>query len=239
MIPSVRVVKRSIDILLSLIALTLTLPLYIIIALAIKIDSKGPVFYSQERVKGLDENPDGNFEFQLFHMYKFRTMIDNAEKLTGAVLASQGDPRITKVGKFLRRTRLDELPQFWHVLCGDMSVVGPRPERPQIFQNLCAAVPYFEERIRGVKPGITGLAQVSLGYSGRLHSDHPLHNMKEVITNPFELDGMEDSLADDMRTKMLFDFAYSAALGKFRTFLWMDIKIILKTPVVMFLRRGR
>ncbi len=236
---AVRIVKRCMDISISLLALTLSFPIYIIIAIAIKLDSKGPVFYYQERVKGIEENTDGTWSMQTFNMYKFRTMIDNAERRTGAVLAGLGDPRITRVGQFLRKTRLDELPQFWHVLKGEMSVVGPRPERPSIFENLCAAVPYFEERIRDVKPGITGLAQVSLGYSGRLGPEHPLYEMKDILTNPFDLDGLEDALADDMRTKMLFDFAYSAALGSFWTFLYTDLKIIFKTPMIMFLHKGR
>lgn len=235
----VRIVKRCMDIIISLLALLFTSPLYLLIAIAIKLDTKGPVFYKQERVKGFHEEPDGTLTLHTFDMYKFRTMIDKAEKLTGAVLAKQGDPRVTKVGRLLRRTRLDELPQFWHVLVGDMSVVGPRPERPSIFQNLCVAVPYFEERLRGVKPGITGLAQVSLGYSGRLEESHPLYKMKDVLTNPFNLDGLEDSTADDMRTKMLFDFAYTIALNNFWSFLLTDLKIIIKTPIVMLLGRGR
>lgn len=237
--PAVRIVKRGMDILISCCALICSSPLYLLIAIAIKLDSKGPVFYSQERVKGFREDPEGNRVLETFAMYKFRTMIDKAEQFTGAVLAGTNDPRITRVGKFLRHTRLDELPQFWHVLKGDMSVVGPRPERPSIFEALCTAVPYFEERLRDIKPGITGLAQVSLGYSGRLEPGHPLYAMKDDLTNPFKLDGMEDSIADDMRTKMLFDFVYALSLERFWGFFWMDIKIILKTPLVMLLGKGR
>ena len=91
----------------------------------------------------------------------------DAEKYTGPVLATQDDVRITRVGKILRRTRLDELPQFLNVLIGDMSLVGPRPERPELAEHLAMAIPYFEERMHDVKPGITGLAQVSLSYTGK------------------------------------------------------------------------
>lgn len=237
--PLVHIVKRGVDILFSSCALILCSPFCLLIAIAIKLDSKGPVFYSQERVKGFHEDPEGNRVLETFWMYKFRTMIDKAEQFTGAVLAGTNDPRITKVGKFLRHTRLDELPQFWHVLLGQMSVVGPRPERPSIFEGLCTAVPYFEERLRDIKPGITGLAQISLGYTGRLEPDHPLYPMKDILTNPFKLQGLEDSVADDMRTKMLFDFVYALALERFWSFFWMDLKIIVKTPLVMLLGKGR
>ena len=101
-------------------------------------------------------------------MHKFRTMIPDAEAKTGVVVAGADDPRITRVGKFLRKSRLDELPQFWDVLRGKMSLVGPRPERPELLQDLSYAIPLFEERMRDVKPGITGLAQISLGYTGSI-----------------------------------------------------------------------
>jgi lipopolysaccharide/colanic/teichoic acid biosynthesis glycosyltransferase len=223
----------------ALIVFIFAFPVYIIIAIVIKLDSRGPVFYRQDRVNGLIDKPDGSYDLQIFSMIKFRTMCNNAELHTGAVLAKEEDPRVTKVGKFLRRTRLDEMPQFWHVLCGDMSVVGPRPERPSIFRNLAIVVPYFEERIRHIKPGITGLAQISLGYSGKLNSNNPLYKMKAIITNPFRVEGTEESIADDMRTKMLFDLVYCMAMEKFWSFLITDIKIILKTPLVMLLGKGR
>ena len=122
---------------------------------------------------------------------------------------------------------------------GDMSLVGPRPERPELLQTLIWAVPFFEERIRNIKPGITGLAQVNLNYTGGMDDSNPLYKMKDILTNPFELNELEDSVADDMRIKMLFDFAYSAALEGVWTFLVTDIKIILKTPLVMLFGRGR
>ena len=107
-------------------------------------------------------------------MLKFRSMKPDAERLTGMVVATAGDPRITRVGKFLRRTRLDELPQFLNVLMGDMSIVGPRPERPELAEQLAMAIPYFEERMRDVKPGITGLAQINLSYTGKPFPDSHL-----------------------------------------------------------------
>ena len=112
-------------------------------------------------------------------MLKFRSMRPDAERLTGVVVASKDDPRITKVGKFLRKTRLDELPQFLNVLLGEMSIVGPRPERPELAEQLAMAIPYFEERMRDVKPGITGLAQINLGYTGKPYPDSQLAKFEQ------------------------------------------------------------
>ena len=129
----------------------------------------GPIFYKQRRAGRLlgTSGHGRDLKFEEFWMIKFRTMKVDAERKTGAVLANEQDPRISRVGRFLRKTRLDELPQFFNVLRGEMSIVGPRPERPELLENLALAIPYFEERMRGVKPGITGLAQVALGYTGR------------------------------------------------------------------------
>jgi lipopolysaccharide/colanic/teichoic acid biosynthesis glycosyltransferase len=143
------------------------------------------------------------------------------------------------VGRFLRKTRLDELPQFWNVLKGDMSLVGPRPERPELLANLALAIPFFEERMRNVKPGITGLAQISLGYTGRAPDGSPISQFKEQLTNPFKLEGADDSDADDMRMKMLFDLAYSANLERFASFITTEVSVILKTPLVMLKGLGR
>ncbi|MBO8159711.1 sugar transferase [Thermosyntropha sp.] len=150
-----KIVKRLMDILISLIALVVTLPLMLLISLIIKLYDGGSVFYKQERVT---ENN------KVFELYKFRTMIVDAEKYTGPVLATENDPRITPVGRFLRATRLDELPQFINVLKGDMSVVGPRPERPCFVEKFNDEIEEFKYRTF-VKAGITGLAQVLGRYS--------------------------------------------------------------------------
>ena len=241
MTPAVRVAKRAIDLLASGVGLAVTVPLYPIIGAAIWIDSPGPLFYRQRRAGQLEgaEGTPPRLRFREFHMLKFRTMRPDAEKMTGAVLAQQGDPRVTRVGRFLRKTRLDELPQFWNVLKGDMSLVGPRPERPELLANLALAIPFFEERMRNVKPGITGLAQISLGYTGRAPDGSPISKFKEQLTNPFKLEGADDSDADDMRMKMLFDLAYSANLERFASFITTEVSVILKTPLVMLKGLGR
>ncbi len=171
-------------------------------------------------------------------MLKFRSMRPDAEKLTGPVLASDGDPRVTRVGRFLRRTRIDELPQFVNVLMGDMSIVGPRPERLELTEQLADAIPYFEERMRDVKPGITGLAQVTLGYSGKPPAGSELLSFEKDLTNPFKIDGAEDALADHMRMKMLYDLAYTAAMEDLGSFVSMELSILLRTPLVMLRMRG-
>ncbi|WP_437600849.1 sugar transferase [Sorangium sp. So ce590] len=243
MTPGVRVAKRAIDLAGSLVGLTLTLPLYPFIGAAIYLESPGPIFYLQRRAGMLigTEVRDGVSypRFVEFHMRKFRSMRVDAEKMTGPVLAQQDDPRITRVGRFLRKTRLDELPQFWSVLMGDMSIVGPRPERPELLVNLALAIPFFEERMRDIKPGITGLAQVSLGYTGRAPAESEVAAFEATLTNPFGLEEAEGAEADDMRMKLLFDLAYAASLEKLSTFLQMELSIILKTPLVMVLGLGR
>ncbi|WP_437968896.1 sugar transferase [Sorangium sp. So ce260] len=243
MTPGVRVAKRAIDLAGSLVGLTLTLPLYPLIGAAIYLESPGPIFYLQRRAGMLigTEVRDGVIypRFVEFHMRKFRSMRVDAEKMTGPVLAQQDDPRITRVGRFLRKTRLDEIPQFWSVLMGDMSIVGPRPERPELLVNLALAIPFFEERMRDIKPGITGLAQVSLGYTGRAPAESEVAAFEATLTNPFGLEEAEGAEADDMRMKLLFDLAYAASLEKLSTFLQMELSIILKTPLVMVLGLGR
>ncbi|WP_437578466.1 sugar transferase [Sorangium sp. So ce887] len=243
MTPGVRVAKRAIDLAGSLVGLTLTLPLYPFIGAAIYLESPGPIFYLQRRAGMLigTEVRDGVSypRFVEFHMRKFRSMRVDAEKMTGPVLAQQDDPRITRVGRFLRKTRLDEIPQFWSVLMGDMSIVGPRPERPELLVNLALAIPFFEERMRDIKPGITGLAQVSLGYTGRAPAESEVAAFEATLTNPFGLEEAEGAEADDMRMKLLFDLAYAASLEKLSTFLQMELSIILKTPLVMVLGLGR
>lgn len=236
----VRIAKRAMDLVGAAVGLALTAPLYPVIAAAIRLESRGPIFYRQRRAGG-HPTPEGNAaeDLRTFDMLKFRTMVPDAERKTGVVLASSDDPRITRVGKFLRRSRLDEIPQFLNVLKGDMSIVGPRPERPELIRDLALAIPMFEERTRMVRPGITGLAQVSLDYAGRMDESNELTAMKDALLNPFKLDGADDALADDMRTKLLYDVAYSAALEDFWTWLRTDLEIIVKTPYVMVAGRGR
>ena len=232
---SVRIIKRMMDLVVSTLGIIFFAPVMTGIALAIKSTSPGPVLYRQRRAGMIHSESDPTFDE--FWVYKFRTMVCNAEAKTGAILAQERDPRITRVGHFLRRTRLDELPQFFNVLLGSMSMVGPRPERPELIRNLALAIPFFEERMRLVKPGITGLAQISLSYSGRLPENSEMAKLKQTLINPFALEGVEDSEADDMRTKMLYDCAYAATLENFWEFLRMDLGILVKTPLVMFWHR--
>ena len=163
--------KRLLDVFVSLIILILAIPVTILIAIAIKINSSGPIFFSQERI-GRNEKK--------FFMKKFRSMINNAEKNTGPIWSPKNDNRITIVGKFLRKTRLDEIPQFFNVLKGEMSLVGPRPERKHFIDRLEKEIPLYKRRLQ-VKPGITGWAQIKHGY---------------------------DETIDDVRTKVKYDLYY-------------------------------
>ncbi|MDI6689772.1 MAG: sugar transferase [Actinomycetota bacterium] len=151
----VSLAKRAMDIILALILLILVAPLMILVALLVKLTSPGPIFYVQERV-GEDE--------ELFKVYKFRTMIQEAEEESGPILAVERDSRITPVGRYLRRFRIDELPQLFDILKGDMSFVGPRPERSHFVKEFKKKIPGYTERFK-VKPGVTGLAQISGSYA--------------------------------------------------------------------------
>lgn len=153
----VRTVKRVVDILLSATLLLVTLPVLILVAIAVKMDSAGPLFYRQTRM-----GRDG----ALFKVIKFRTMTVDAEK-DGAVWAAKNDQRVTGVGRFLRRSRLDEIPQAITILMGDMSFVGPRPERPEFMDELETAIPHYAVRLK-VKPGLTGWAQVNYPYGASI-----------------------------------------------------------------------
>ena len=148
------VYKRSVSIAVSAVGLILTLPLLPLIALAIKLSSHGPILYHQKRVGRNDV---------AFYCHKFRTMRADAEADSGPAWAADDDPRITTVGRFLRTTRLDEIPQLWNVLKGEMSLVGPRPERPEFIEKLKQEIPYYSLR-HTVRPGITGWAQIRYKY---------------------------------------------------------------------------
>lgn len=148
------VLKRLFDLLLALVGMLVFVPLLPLLGLAIYLNSPGPIFYRQTRI-GRGGKP--------FRIIKFRTMIPDAEKHSGAVWAQQNDPRITAVGRLLRKTRLDELPQLINVLRGDMSLIGPRPERPELIKDLEAQIPFYRTR-HTVRPGVTGWAQVRYKY---------------------------------------------------------------------------
>ena len=205
--PSIALHERGIDLTFSIVFLLLTFPLFMVIALMIKLTSQGDIFYCQLRVGKMKHG-----QVVHFNMIKFRTMVTNAEASSGAVWATSNDNRLTTIGRLLRKVRLDELPQFINVIKGDMSLIGPRPERPEIVIKLDKAIPFYSERTYDMTPGITGLAQVHQGY---------------------------DTCIDDVKTKIGYDFAYSLSLTKLHTWLLMDFNIIFKTILIMLLGRGQ
>jgi sugar transferase (PEP-CTERM system associated) len=150
--------KRFFDIILSGLLLVLTSPVLLLSAILIRLDSKGPVLFKQERV---------GERGKIFELYKFRTMTANAEQNTGPIWTKKNDNRVTRIGRFLRQTRIDELPQLVNVFKGEMSLVGPRPERPFFVQKLDKVIPYYKQRLI-VKPGITGWAAINYRYCGTL-----------------------------------------------------------------------
>lgn len=212
---------RVLNVVVAAIGLIVLSPVMVLVALAVKVTSRGPVFYTQTRV-GLDTrkrgrsgrphaaNGDGpqrvnDVGGRLFRIYKFRTMVVDAEAQTSAVWASKNDPRVTRVGQVLRQYRLDELPQLLNVLRGDMNVVGPRPERPEIFAQLREVVSDYELRQQAL-PGITGHAQTNQEY---------------------------DTSIESVRTKVAYDLEYIKNRGFFE-----DLKIMIRTIPVVFFRRG-
>jgi sugar transferase (PEP-CTERM system associated) len=157
-------VKRLFDIAASSLLLIVSAPVIVVFAIAVKLDSKGPAFYRQQRVGLFGQN---------FDVIKLRSMRTDAE-VGGAQFAQENDPRVTRLGQFIRKVRIDELPQTWSVLKGEMSFVGPRPERPQFVSELEEQLPYYAER-HMVKPGITGWAQINYPYGANLEdSRHKL-----------------------------------------------------------------
>jgi sugar transferase (PEP-CTERM system associated) len=187
-----RFLRRVVNFTVALVALVAAVPLLPFIFLAVKLGSPGPVLYRQQRVGRQGKS---------FYCYKFRTMRQDAEADTGATWATDDDPRITKVGKFLRISRLDEIPQLWCVLKGDMHFVGPRPERPEFVEWLSREIPYYGVR-HVVRPGITGWAQVQYKYGNTL---------------------------DDAREKLQYDLFYikNASLGLDVLILFQTVKIVV------------
>lgn len=226
-----RLLKRINDVVVSATMLILLSPVLLLVAIAVRLTSRGPVIFSQERVglnlrqkkrdrrqrdeelelpdgverrgTGINRRRDGGYG-KPFTLYKFRTMRLDAEK-NGAQFAVKGDPRVTCIGRFMRKTRLDELPQLWNVLRGEMSLVGPRPERPEFIEKLSAEVPNYINRL-GLKPGLTGLAQVINGYDNNIES---------------------------FRRKVAFDLLYLR-----NCCLWNDLKILLRTIRVVLSGSG-
>lgn len=146
--------KRTFDLILAIILLIPFLILMVFFGILIKITSPGPIIYKQQRV---------GYKGKIFNIYKLRSMVNHAEENTGAIWAQKNDSRVTKLGHFMRKTRIDEIPQIFNILKGQMSWVGPRPERPQLTIKFCEKWPFFAERLR-IVPGLTGLAQVKGGY---------------------------------------------------------------------------
>ncbi len=220
-----RFLKRSLDILGAIVGLILSSPIFLILPILIKLDSPGPVFYTQVRVgvnrrkKDRRYHQRGDLEVNRrgrdrrrqdlmgrpFSVIKFRTMVADAERKCGPVWATKNDPRITRLGRFMRKTRLDEIPQFINVLMGDMALVGPRPERPNFVADLSTKVRNYAGRLE-VKPGLTGLAQVESGYDSDLAS---------------------------VTRKVNLDLKYINTWS-----VWSDIKILMKTVVVVFTGKG-
>ncbi|MGB9664221.1 MAG: undecaprenyl-phosphate glucose phosphotransferase [Ignavibacteria bacterium] len=190
-----RKIKRLMDIVFSLIILIVTLPITLLVAIAIKLDSEGPVFYKQIRV-----GKDG----KEFKIYKFRSMYKDAEKHTGPVWSTKNDPRITRVGRIIRKFRLDEIPQFINVLRGEMSLVGPRPERPYFVEKLSQEIPLYKRRLK-VKPGITGWAQVKHKY------DESIEDVKKKLQ--YDLYYIEN-ISLKMDLKILFRTIFVVLFGK-------------------------
>jgi exopolysaccharide biosynthesis polyprenyl glycosylphosphotransferase len=187
--------KRIIDVAVSSLALVFGFPIWIVIAMLIKFDSKGPVIYKQERV-----GKDGH----IFTLYKFRSMCKDAEQKTGPVWALKNDPRVTRVGRFLRKTHLDEVPQFFNVLKGEMSLVGPRPEREYFVEKLSKEIPLYKRRLK-VKPGLTGLSRVKYKY------DESVEDVKiDLQYDLFYIENM--SLRLDFQ--ILFQTIFHVLLGK-------------------------
>jgi lipopolysaccharide/colanic/teichoic acid biosynthesis glycosyltransferase len=195
--------KRSLDSIASLVGLLLASPVLLVVAVVVKSTSPGPVLYRQERV-GLGG--------QLFRIFKFRTMYQDADKRGGAAITSSGDPRVTTVGRWLRRLKLDELPQLWNVLKGEMSLVGPRPEVPRYVQSYSSA----QRRVLSVRPGITDLASISY------------RREEELLVSYADLDRYYREVV--LPDKLSMNLAYLNRIS----FLY-DLLLLLRTMVAIFI----
>lgn len=216
---SVVLVKRSFDVLTGLLGTAAFVASYPLLALLIRLESKGPVVYRQERV-GINRRGffasardaskrSGDVGGKPFTILKYRTMRVDAESL-GPQLAQKGvDPRVTRLGRRLRALHLDELPQFWNILKGEMSFIGPRPERPHFTRQYAQSIPHYLDRTLGVKPGLTGLAQIILGY--------------------------DDSLQSVIR-KVHYDYSYRASLSSLSSYLRLESWILVNTLLYLFAR---
>ncbi len=208
------VANRIVNVMIAAVAIIVLAPIFVIVALLVRLTSPGPILYTQTRV-GIDRRSRRALALydrrardaggSVFTIYKFRSMYVDAERASGVVWAKPDDPRATPVGRFLRKTRLDELPQLFNVLKGDMNIVGPRPERPTIVAQLRKDISEYGLRHRA-KPGITGLAQISHAY---------------------------DQSLDDVRQKIRYDLEYLR-----RQSVAEDVRIMLKTVPVMLFKRG-
>jgi lipopolysaccharide/colanic/teichoic acid biosynthesis glycosyltransferase len=216
--------KRTLDVIGAVTGIVLCAPIWLLVPVLIKIDSRGPVLYTQTRVgvnrrrsdrrawqkagisnRRRTDRRGEDFMGKPFQVIKFRTMVQDAEQKSGPVWATKNDPRITRIGNFMRKTRIDEVPQFFNVLAGDMSLVGPRPERPHFVRDLSTRVTNYTERL-DVRPGLTGLAQVENGY---------------------------DLSIDSVENKVKFDLQY------IRTWtIWSDVKILARTVLVVVTGKG-
>ncbi len=207
--------NRFVNVCIAAAGLLLLSPVLVLIAIAIRATSRGPIIYAQTRV-GLDrrwretlalrERRHEDLGGQVFTIFKFRTMRVDAERFSGAVWAQENDPRVTGLGRMLRKFRLDELPQLWNIIRGDMNIVGPRPERPSIVARLREDIVEYRFRHR-VKPGLTGLAQINQHYDANL---------------------------EDVRAKVRWDLQYIRTQG-----FWLDVRVMLRTiPAVLLKFRG-
>jgi lipopolysaccharide/colanic/teichoic acid biosynthesis glycosyltransferase len=220
------------DIIISLLAIIVFFIPVLFLSILIMVESPGSPIYSQKRVLAHKRNLIKDIDqpqYEEFSMYKLRTMVKDAELECGAIHSPENDPRITRIGKILRKTRLDELPNFINVFLGHMSVVGPRACRISDIDQVKDEFPILHERHRHVKPGITGLSQLRLKSNGDI-----TENSLDLLNVISKSDVNKD--IKSYRFKMYYDGIYLIKLTRFWSFIRTDISIIIKTPLVMFLR---